>query len=148
MCFFFFNERDPERRQRCCGESARCTCICILGRCLPDVGAAFSPPEKRDCVCTGNAAPFATKTLGPPPGLREWDCGCELLVTEADSSKKGVADQTVWLLFPWWPQDELSVVPGAGRWAARGGNSRLALAVGPGPPECHMALCTDKQICA
>lgn len=33
------------------------------------------------------------------PGLREWDGGCELLVTEADSSEKGVADQRVWLPF-------------------------------------------------
>ena len=34
------------------------------------------------------------------------------------------------------------------RSAARDGNSLVALAVDPGPPECHTALCTDKQICA
>ena len=98
---FFFLMNGIQRDDGQCGESPRCTCTCILGRCLPGVGEAFSPPEKRDCVCTGNAAPFAMKTLAPwsSPGLREWDCGCELFFTEADSSEKGVADQRVWLPF-------------------------------------------------
>lgn len=98
-----------QRDEGQCGGSTRHTGVCILGRCLPGVAAAclpgaaaaFSPREKRDCVCPGNAAPFSTRTLAAwsSPGLREWDGGCELLVTEADSSEKGVADQRVWLPF-------------------------------------------------